>query len=58
MKGNIYLPESLAIYRGKRFFDTFTTTSYEEIDKTFADISQNKEINNKFDALCKKLLKE
>lgn len=58
MKGNNYLPESLTIYRGKRFFDTFTTTSYDEIDKTFANISQSKEINDKFDALCKKLLKE
>ncbi len=56
MKGNIYLPESSVIYRGKRFFDTFTTIDYNELDLAFSNISNSKEINNKFDSMCRKIL--
>lgn len=56
MKGNIYIPENLTIYRGKRFFDTFTTVDYNDIDYTFKNISKNKEINKKFDKLCNRIL--
>lgn len=58
MKGNIYLPEATAIYRGKRFFDAFTTVDYGEIDEVFAHINESKELNEKFDTLSKRILHE
>lgn len=51
MKGNIYIPEDLAIYRGKKFFEKFSNVSYEEIDECFKSISENDLINNKFENL-------
>lgn len=50
-KGNIYLPEGLAIYRGKHFFDIFTNVDYEDIDNCFKNISESKLLNDKFDEL-------
>lgn len=58
MKGNIYLPEATAIYRGKRFFDEFTTVGYDEIDKVFAHINESEVLNKKFDALSERILHE
>lgn len=57
MKSNIYLPEVTVIYRGKRFFDEFTTVDYDEIDEVFAHISDNKELNRKFDAMSARILR-
>lgn len=56
MKGNIYLPEGLAIYRGKHFFDVFTNVNYEDIDNCFTNISESKILNDKFDELYKKIM--
>lgn len=56
MKGNIYLPETTAIYRGKRFFDAFTTVDYGEIDEVFAHISDSKGLSKKFDDLRDRIL--
>ena len=33
MKGNIYLPEDLCVYRGKRFFDEFASIDYALMDE-------------------------
>ncbi len=55
MKGNIYLPENLAIYRGKKFFDTFTQIDYEDIDHCFKNISENPLLNKKFDELYRRI---
>lgn len=51
MKGNIYIPEDIAIYRGKKFFEKFSNVSYEEIDECFTSISESDLINNKFENL-------
>lgn len=51
MKGNIYLPEQLSIYRGKHFFDIYTNVNYDDLDNCFKNISENKILNEKFDNL-------
>lgn len=51
MKGNIYLPEREVIYRGQRFFDTFTTVDYGILDKYMTDISESSETIALFDKL-------
>lgn len=56
MKGNNYLPEDTTIYRGERFFNTFTTIKYSEIDDVFKNISESPELNKKFDELCYNIL--
>lgn len=58
LKGNIYLPENLAIYRGKKFFDIFTQVNYDDIDSCFKNISESRLLNEKFDSLCSRILGE
>ncbi len=57
MKGNIYLPESEAIYRGKRFFDNFTNIKYEDMDNYMKTISESSETIEAFDKLYNKIVK-
>lgn len=57
MKGNIYLPENLVIFRGKRFFDSFTTVSYTDMDNYMKNISESDETIKIFDELYKKIVK-
>ena len=57
MKGNIYLPEEQTIYRGQKFFDSFTDVKYEEIDNCFRNICENEILKNKFDELYRKIMK-
>lgn len=56
MKGNIFLPESCAIYRGKRFFESFATISYDELDHCMKNISEKEETKQIFDALYHKIV--
>lgn len=56
MKGNIYLPESVAIYRGEHFFSNFTDVLYSDIDNCFKNISTNRDLNKKFDDLYNKIM--
>lgn len=56
MKGNIYLPENIAIFRGKRFFEQFANIKYEEIDKYMRDISENQETIEAFNNLYKNIV--
>ena len=56
MKGNIYLPESENIYRGNKFFDTFTNVDYKYLDKCFKTISESKEVIAKFNKLYKYIM--
>ncbi len=56
MKGNIYLPEEEAIYRGRRFFETFTTISYQDMDLYMKNISESPETIKVFDELYKKVV--
>ncbi len=58
MKGNIYLPEDEVIYRGKRFFDTFTNVKYEDMDNYMKNISEDPETKKQFDDLYIKICKE
>lgn len=57
-KGNIYLPEQDAIYRGKRFFDDFTKVKYEDVDNYMKNISENPETKKIFDNLYNKIINE
>ena len=57
MKGNIYLPEQIVIYRGKRFFETFTKIKYEDMDNYMKNISENEETIKIFDNLYNKIVK-
>ncbi len=57
MKGNIYLPEQEVIFRGKRFFDSFTKIKYEDIDGYMKNISENPETIKIFDNLYNKIVK-
>mgnify|MGYP000715850792 FL=1 len=56
MKGNIYLPESQIIYRGKRFFDSFTNIKYEDMDSYMKNISESPETIQAFNDLYKKIV--
>ena len=56
MKGNIYLPENQVIYRGKRFFDTFTNISYDDMDKYIKNISESDETIQAFHNLYHKII--
>ncbi|WP_104759486.1 HinfI family type II restriction enzyme [Helicobacter bizzozeronii] len=55
MKGNIYIPENKHIYRGKRFFDTFLSTSYTDLEIYLADFCNSHENIQAFDALYSKI---
>ena len=57
MKGNIYLPENQVIFRGKRFFDTFTNIKYEDIDSYMKNISESSETIKAFDDLYLKIMR-
>ena len=57
MKGNIYVPENEVIYRGKRFFDTFTNIKYDDIDGFMKTISEDEKTKKIFDGLYIKVVK-
>ena len=57
MKGNIYLPESQVIYRGKRFFDSYTNIKYEYMDAYMKNISESPETIQAFNDLYTKIVK-
>lgn len=58
MKGNIYIPEDEAIFRGKKFFDAFTTIKYEDLEKYMLNISENEATIKQFDDIYKRVVKE
>ncbi len=57
MKGNIYLPENICVYRGERFFNTFTYIRYEDLDFYMKNISESPEVIKIFDDLYNKIVK-
>lgn len=57
MKGNIYLPETKSIYRGKRFFDKFLSIKYDDLDEYMKNLSEDKDTILMFDELYKKITK-
>jgi len=58
MKGNIYIPENEVIYRGKRFFDTFTNIKYEDVDGYMRGISEDEKTKKIFDDLYDKVVRK
>lgn len=58
MKGNIYIPEDECIYRGKKFFDAFTTIKYEDLETYMLNISENESTIKQFDDIYNKVVRE
>lgn len=56
MKGNIYIPESSNIRRGKRFFDEFLSIKYDDVDNCLQNISESAYVIKMFDDLYKKVM--
>ncbi len=56
MKGNIYIPEKMNIYRGKAFFDKFLNVRYEEVDQYLLNLSESPETIKAFRALYEKIV--
>ncbi|MDR2458170.1 MAG: hypothetical protein LBD41_06810 [Clostridiales Family XIII bacterium] len=57
MKGNIYVPESTNILRGKAFFDKFIKNiSYDELNKYLTEISESAEMIKMFNELYGKVV--
>lgn len=56
MKGNIYIPENEAIYRGERFFKTFTNVEYSKLAQYMTNISESDEIIEIFNNLYKEVM--
>lgn len=57
MKGNIYIPEDVCIFRGERFFKTYTDIKYEDLDYYMKNISESPEVIKIFDELYQKIVK-
>lgn len=56
MKGNIYVPEATNIRRGKRFFDEFLHTSYDDVDKYLSTLSESDEVVKMFNELYTRVM--
>lgn len=56
MKGNIYVPESTNIRRGKAFFDEFLSIKYEDVDSYMRNLSESPENIKAFDELYRKIM--
>lgn len=56
MKGNIYVPESTNIYRGKRFFDEFLDIDYSDVENYMANLSENETTVEMFNQLYDKVM--
>ncbi len=56
MKGNIYVPENLNIYRGKRFFDEFLNVDYNDVEKYMSELSENHETIEVFNTLYNQIM--
>ena len=59
MKGNLYVPESVNIRRGKTFFDEFLQNiSYQDINNYMADLSESIEVKKMFEDLYERVVKK
>ena len=56
MKGNIYIPESSNIRRGKRFFDEFLSIKYDDVDNYLQNLSESADVIKMFNDLYKKVM--
>ena len=57
MKGNVYIPED-EIYRGKRFFDNYTTIKYEDLEDYMLKISENQETIDQFNDMYNRVVSQ
>lgn len=56
MKGNIYIPETINIYRGKRFFDEFLKVKYSDVENYMEELSESEKTINAFNELYKQIM--
>ena len=56
MKGNIYIPETSNIKRGKKFFDEFLSIKYDDVDNYLQNLSESTDVIKMFDKLYKKVI--
>ena len=56
MKGNIYIPESLNIRRGKNFFEEFLKIKYDDVDHYLLNLSESPDTLNAFKNLYAKTM--
>ncbi len=56
MKGNIYIPETSNIKRGKKFFDEFLSIKYDDVDNYLQNLSESTDVIKMFDKLYKKVM--
>jgi hypothetical protein len=57
MKGNIYVPESTNIMRGKLFFDEFLSVKYQEVNDYMATLSESDVNVQMFDHVYQRVVK-
>lgn len=57
MKGNIYVPESTNIKRGKKFFDKFLSVKYTDVNDYMSNLSESDEIVEMFNELYRKVMR-
>ena len=51
MKGNIYIPETTNIRRGKKFFDEFLSVEYSDVDEYMSNLSESDDVIQMFNDL-------
>lgn len=56
LKGNIYVPETTNIKRGKSFFDEFLNISYSDVDEYLLNLSENETTLSQFNILYNKVI--
>ncbi|MDR3256625.1 MAG: hypothetical protein LBT18_03100 [Endomicrobium sp.] len=56
MKGNIYIPETSNIRRGKNFFEEFLKVKYEDVDQYLLNLSESPETVKAFKDLYDKTM--
>ncbi|MDR1087479.1 MAG: hypothetical protein LBL16_04540 [Endomicrobium sp.] len=56
MKGNIYIPETSNIHRGRNFFDEFLKVKYDDVDAYLLNLSESPETVKAFQELYNKTM--
>lgn len=57
MKGNIYIPETTNIRRGKKFFDEFLSIQYSDVDEYMSNLSESDDVRQMFNDLYANIMK-
>jgi hypothetical protein len=59
MKGNVYVPESINIRRGKAFFEEFLRNiNYQDVDDYMTNLSESADVRRMFDNLYERVVKQ